>query len=208
MASDDPTAIPLQDLPQPLRDSAPPMILSSRIRIAAPAAHVSRILSTPSTWPKWNTFVPSATVVPASQASTNPTPNPEEGGGEEAGARPLQLHDKMIEHAQLRPTDKPRDSPVRIVEKEQVKDERGRTVHRLCWELDQFPDWAMTAYRTNEITADEDGQGCEYRNWEVMEGVLARVTKWMYGKVLEERFLGWARELKGYAEETWKVEGV
>ncbi|RAH44173.1 SRPBCC domain-containing protein [Aspergillus brunneoviolaceus CBS 621.78] len=41
----------------------------------------------------------------------------------------------------------------------------------------------------------------EVTNWEVQEGYLAYVVKWMFGRRLEENFRCWVEDLKGFVEQ-------
>ncbi|KAL9061546.1 MAG: hypothetical protein Q9162_000078 [Coniocarpon cinnabarinum] len=76
----------------------------------------------------------------------------------------------------------------------------GRTTYRLEWGSDGR---MLSAHRVMEVRELEDdpdnGQQCEFRTWEVMNGPLAYLVKKLYSKVLTERFHDWARDLRGQA---------
>lgn len=57
----------------------------------------------------------------------------------------------------------------------------------------------VKAERFHEIVLISDRE-CEVRTWDNQCGPVAYPAKWMYGKVLEEKFAGYCEELKKYCE--------
>ena len=65
------------------------------------------------------------------------------------------------------------------------------------------PKFFLAAERVNEIEDLGDGT-CIYRSWETFGGLAARIVKWKFGQVLQERFEHWVTGLQQYVEEREK----
>ena len=87
----------------------------------------------------------------------------------------------------------------------------GRSgIYRICWATDSekgYPKFMMQAQRVHEVIpmvkVSGDGrqvESCEIVTWECQKGPLAKVTKKIYGKYLQERFEEWVKGLGEYCE--------
>ena len=87
----------------------------------------------------------------------------------------------------------------------------GRSgIYRICWASDPekgYPKFMMLAHRVHEVrpmvTMSGDGrqvESCEIVTWECQKGPLAKVTKKIYGKYLQERFEEWVKGLGEFCE--------
>ncbi|KAJ9629781.1 hypothetical protein H2203_002162 [Taxawa tesnikishii (nom. ined.)] len=154
--------------------------------INASASAVYHALIDTSTWPQWNTFVPSATITHQ--------PDQAKGSARMVEGTGLLLHVKMT-------------SSFTTVSKEVVfqvdpPPSPGK-VTRVCWHLDNkailTPRFMLHADRVNEIEDHGDGT-CEFRSWETFGGPLAKIVRWKYEKALQERFRDWVTDMKNYVE--------
>lgn len=170
--------------------------------IAAPATAVYTALLDTSTWPSWNTFVPSAEITshPSSSSPSStldtPTTSPILAKG---------THMTFTVH--LTPTSTTSSKELVFQIDPPPPSSPGLspkgTVTRICWTLDNraslTPTWLLRADRVNEIEDLGDGT-CVYRTWETFAGPVAWIVKRAYGGQLQERFEDWVRDLKGFVE--------
>lgn len=78
------------------------------------------------------------------------------------------------------------------------------SVYRVAWKVDKvdFVSRGLNSERFHEVIVKGEEQ-CEVRTWEVMGGVFAYAVKWMYKKTLDQKFVEWCTDLKGFAEKKW-----
>ena len=144
-------------------------------------------------WPKWNPFVPLATVI------SQPSPSNEL----EAGAI-LTFHSRMK-----------RDVPTsasysthEIVSVEKFEKE-GRPGWSVVWKTIGIPggEWILRAERVQEfmeVELESGGKGTGYKTWVTFGGPMAYLLSWTGTKDdIVERFGDWADSLKTFVEE-WK----
>ncbi|TKA68736.1 hypothetical protein B0A49_06691 [Cryomyces minteri] len=158
---------------------------ASAIIRASPSRIHSIIIDT-SSYPKWNTFVPNATITKQ--------PNKPAIDSQLAMDTHMTLKGHMTESM-------PFASKEIVSMLDEPKTGKG-AVTRICWNFHGgmlLPGMVMKAERVNEIEDLGDGT-CEYRTWETFGGMTAHVVRWKYGKTLQERFEDWVRDLKAYAE--------
>lgn len=86
------------------------------------------------------------------------------------------------------------------------------SVYRVAWKVDKVDlmSRGLNSERFHEIIVRGE-ERCEVRTWEVMGGVLAYAVKWIYKKTLDQKFVEWCADLKGYGEKKWseqKMQGL
>ncbi|KAK7728488.1 hypothetical protein SLS57_002376 [Botryosphaeria dothidea] len=166
--------------------------------ISAPPEKVFALLIDRTTWPRWNTFIPRANLVP------DPSSSPPSDSANDDGK--LQLGQTLKFTVQARVFGSLRNVPGGSTEQvnilstpDHVTGERG--VWRLGWtQADKMmPRWLMKTHRVNEVVA-EDGGGCTYRTYMTFEGPMAYVVKWLTGWMIQDGLIMWADDLKEEAE--------
>jgi hypothetical protein len=80
-------------------------------------------------------------------------------------------------------------------------------VYRVAWKNDKadFFAWGLNVERFHEVIVRGTEQ-CEVRTWEVIGGVLAHITKWLYRTTLDQKFDEWCADLKAFGEKNWAEE--
>lgn len=174
-----------EDIEFPPPSISAPYLPFLRIRINAPAALVFSLLTHTTTWPEWNTYVP--TTEPALKMEKGsqirfiasiPPRTPSSGS-----ARSTAETDLVVEELSLPATDDP-------------------NIHRAVWS-NASPSWTRPAIkRVNEVVALGEGE-CEYRTYEAFYGVMGWVTKMAMGGQIEMGLKEWADGLKKAGEKRW-----
>ena len=205
------------------------LFLSSHILIHASARAAFEVLADPTKYHEWNSFARQAEIVKSPNASGESDLNDAHGGipkpnAEALGLTALREGDRITLHVRMKPSDsslQQTELQVRTINnfpptgrelcsarmqeisEEMSMEPRGKKkTFRLVWTSER---WGLHAERIMELreTDAPDGEGedwCEFRTWEMMNGLLSRVVKPMFGAVLQERFLDWAKDLKAEAE--------
>ncbi|OOQ81782.1 hypothetical protein PEBR_43158 [Penicillium brasilianum] len=179
--------------------------VGSSTLIAAPSTRVWEALTDTSTWPEWNTFVPRATI----------REQPDSQGSDPAALSPLlRKGTRVTFHVRMDPTaTKPQaaNDVFLLVTEYSAPNPETKTPGRIVWVVDREAPGAMSpsllnAERVHEITDVEIGEGenavkgTEVRNWELQNGWLVYVVKWMYGAKLKHNFELWVSDLKKFVE--------
>lgn len=101
----------------------------------------------------------------------------------------------------------PSETDVHFVVTQCEPPDANRPVGRIAWAPDfaasgTLPRMLLMAERVHEIAevGEDEEKRTEVRNWEIQNGCLAYVVRWMYGGFLQGAFEGWVRELKGFVE--------
>jgi hypothetical protein len=176
----------------------------ARTPIAAPATTVVRALLDPTTWPRWNNFIPATTI------HSLGTPVPSLSGAADllgVGAKfTMCVNMSGKPEAERGPVEKMRQSPtfVSVVEELVPQREEGRRGWRVIWRADGGQQWMLNGERLQEVVETEEG--CEYITWESFGGWMAPVVRLAVGGALIERFGDWGRDLKGWCEGEGKGE--
>ncbi|KAL8826716.1 MAG: hypothetical protein Q9191_003624 [Dirinaria sp. TL-2023a] len=181
--------------------------VSGSTRIAAPASFVFSIVLDTASYPKWNSFVPRATI------NSQPPSVPEEK------QNVLHKDTHFVFHAimdQKKP-DSVSDTKLRVTDYSTPDQQSGYVpedllendgsfhkdqgqVYRVTWTVEgAFLTLGLSAQRFHEIIVLGE-QECELRTWECYGGILARVVKFMYKDVLQAHFERYCQELKMEAE--------
>jgi len=95
---------------------------------------------------------------------------------------------------------KPFHTKLQISRLEEVTRDDGRKGYLVAWKGLGYPDWSLRTERVQEFIELPD-IGTEYKTWETMGGVLARVVKRMVGEELVGLFEGWGESLAGWSEQ-------
>lgn len=168
------------------------LYLSARIKIHAPASTTFAALTDAENYKSWNTFVPSAEVTPGPVHSDPSAPVSQ--------LSKLREGDGLLFHVRMKPTNTSfNDTALRVSKVHEPTHPSSDDPFRVAWVGEGFPSFLLWADRTMEVIPLSEGE-CEFRTWETMGGQLARVVKFLYGSVLQDRFFDWARDLKGFAE--------
>ncbi|KAI9363903.1 hypothetical protein DFJ73DRAFT_792701 [Zopfochytrium polystomum] len=202
--------------------------ISATVRINAPAAVAFSFLTRPSTWSRWNSFVPVVDVVAGAAAPPAPPPPPPATTTAPAEAPPppeiaagsrLRFHANMSAHSPAPSKSKLLPVAIRVDEVSTPDDlgggngddngddngsaRRRRRLWRVVWtgELPLPAFMFSSPGRVQELDESPDGRSCVYRSWELQNGVAAHATRMLYGAVLDKRFLEWAADLKRISED-------
>ena len=80
-------------------------------------------------------------------------------------------------------------------------------VYRVAWKGEGgYQARGLRTERFHEVVVLGENE-CEVKTWELMGGLIAKTVKWWYGKLLQERFVDWVSELKGFCEGGGKKQG-
>lgn len=90
--------------------------------------------------------------------------------------------------------------PQDIIEHDGSYEKDQNRVYRICWSLEGgFVARGLKSERVSEVIDLGNGTS-EYRTWENQGGVLARVVKWKFEKILNDKFALWCAGLKQECE--------
>lgn len=189
-------------------------------RINAPASFIFDILLDTSTYPEWCTFVPKVVI------DEQPSPAVQLAGAvADDKSSVLKLGTKFTFFAVIgSPGSKQTPSPLIVsdvstpsepssyvpratLEASPVYTADLSQIYRVAWKGDKvgFYAWGLNVERFHEVIVRGEDQ-CEVRTWEVMGGVLAHITKWLYRTTLDQKFDDWCAELKAFGEKKWAEE--
>lgn len=188
-----PSPMPRDSLPDTDTARNANLFLSSQVRIEAPAEHVFRILRDANTWKDWNTFCPEVSVEYPDAQHTRTS----------SDTMIIEKGALVTEQVRMKSDSNLRPQKVLVTSYMDTMEEK----YSVGWEARGIPRVLLKSDRMNEVIPIAGQHACQYRTWEGMGGPLSYVVKAMYGRVLRDRFIDWASDLKGYAEKTWKQEG-
>lgn len=95
--------------------------------------------------------------------------------------------------------------PNDVLEQDGSYDSDRRRVYRISWTTEGgFLARGLKSERINEVIDLGDGKSI-YRTWECQGGILARVVKWKYEKVLNDKFALWCANLKKQSERAYNL---
>ncbi|KAI9666061.1 MAG: hypothetical protein M1821_003996 [Bathelium mastoideum] len=190
--------------------------------INAPAFHVAKCILDSARYPEWNTFIPEVTITYDPPPAPSDTSRPK--GWLQAGTKMTFLSKPKGAGGGSSFNSKEEVTVVEIPpSSSSSSSEAPDHVYSIRWGARGFPSFMMRAERFQELRmlpptaaaansaggeegeeGAEDGvERCDYRTWETFAGPLARVVRMQFGKLLDERFVDLARDLKGFAERTW-----
>ncbi|KAK3170975.1 hypothetical protein OEA41_003059 [Lepraria neglecta] len=152
---------------------------------ASPDLVLSTLLDT-SSWPRWNNFVPRATLKLPISAS--------DSGRLRAGV-------VFTEHVDMRGKGKNTIVKMKLLmtSLDDLNEDDGRKGFRVVWLGKGYPDWALRSERVHEIFRNEEGETI-YDVYETFSGPLGWAVRVFVGETLVKRFAQWDGELKEYVE--------
>ena len=181
--------------------------ISASTQIAAPAALILSILRSISAYSTWNTFCPTVHI-------HSQPPGIQENEKEMLHVGTSFTLDVIMDAkkpdsvtpTQCRVTDistPERTSgyvPKEVLEGDGSYEKDQGRVYRISWTTEGgFVARGLKSERISEVIDLGNGK-VKYRTWECQGGVLARVVKWKFEKVLGEKFELWSEDLKKEAE--------
>jgi hypothetical protein len=201
------------------------LTLSHKELVHAPASLVFSAILNVGEYKEWNNWVPDVRIdsQPAATSSC-PSPSPEEDG------RMLRIGTHMT-FSVIMNASKPQsinttnlkvldistpEAPSSYLSPQMLDDPTFTAdlskIYRVSWtSAGGFMARFLQLERFHEvIVMDRDFDGkerCEVRTWEAMEGLLARITRWVYGETLKEKVGLWVKDLKKWCEEQHKNGG-
>lgn len=140
-----------------------------------------------STWPRWNNFVPRASLTQASASSDN--------------SSRLHAGTSFTEHVDM--AGRGRSTIVKmklLMTTCDAMDEPQRHGSRVVWLGKGYPSWLLRSERVHEIYQTEKGGETTYYVYETFSGPLAFAVKFFVGSTLVKRFQQWNGELKNFVE--------
>ena len=149
-----------------------------------PQSVLDALLDT-TTWPKWNNFVPRASI-----------PNPSKDSH--------RLHPGTIftEHVDMAGRGNSTLVKMRLLMTSLNElDEPARQGFKVVWLGKGYPDWALRSERVHEIYEETEGGGTIYDVYETFSGPLAFFVRFFVGKTLVRRFGQWNEELRTFMED-------
>jgi len=163
--------------------SGPAFTVQATVAVQASPPTVLDILLDTQTWPRWNNFVPRATLKDSHDS---------------------RLHPGIIftEHVDMR--GRGMNTIVKMKLLMTTLDDMARSGQRgykVVWLGKGYPDWALRSERVHEIYEDINGGTTVYNVFETFSGPLAWVLKILMAGTLVRRFSQWNRELKAYVEQ-------
>ncbi|OCL04653.1 hypothetical protein AOQ84DRAFT_112736 [Glonium stellatum] len=192
----------------------PVLTVKAECRIQAPPVEVFTLLTDLSTWPDWNSFVPSVDIVePSEGATVHPTLSTETS--ESAKQRkPIQIGQRLRLHS-ITGTQKNatiervtilETPPTAISDLPQSFSNTSR-IYRVGWDLESYPRLLLRVSRINEVEEVEGENGVEslYRTKADFNGPLAWGVKLSVSKDLQKGMELMAEGLKKAAERAVQV---
>lgn len=169
--------------------------VSASTHVSAPASLVFSILRSVSAYNSWNTFCPAVHI----HSQPPDVPKGEESLLHVGTSFTLDVimdanHPNSVTPTQCRVTDISTPSyysnyvPEWVLETDgSYEPDRGK-VYRISWTTEGgFVARGLKSERVSEVLDLGEGQAL-YRTWECQGGMLARVVKWKFEKVLEQKF--------------------
>lgn len=206
------------------------LYISSHVIIHTSVQAAFRILADPSKYGEWNSFAPKADIKKSTFTQTNPSDGADtrlmDPNAEALSLTALRVGDEVVLHVRMTPSTSslqqtvckvrtvanfpPTERELCNARRREVASDMGvetteddKKTLRLAWGSERVGLRAERVMELREVDTPEGengGQRCEFRTWETMNGLLARVVKALYGTALQERFLDWAADLKTEAE--------
>ena len=183
------------------------LTISSSTPIAAPASQIFSILRSVSNYNTWNTFSPKIHI----HSQPPGTPEDEQEKLNVGTSFTLDVimdasRPDSVTPTQCRVTDIATPDqqsayvPQDIVAQDGSFESDYKHVYRISWTTEGgFVARGLKSERVSEVIDLRDGTS-EYRTWECQGGVLARVVKWKFEKILKEKFGLWCADLKHESE--------
>ncbi|KAF2220491.1 hypothetical protein BDZ85DRAFT_176636, partial [Elsinoe ampelina] len=141
----------------------------------------------PSTWPEWNSFVPSLSI-----RSQPPDVSPT--------FTHLHLGTSLLFTVQMSSSFKTKSiEEISILSDPPKDDDPVGTKYVVGWKQTMIPALVLRTERVNEITKLEGGK-CEYKTWMAFAGPAAHAVRWSQEGNLQGRFEDWVVDLKGWCE--------
>lgn len=207
-------------IPNPPKEVSAVFIPHYRTTIEAPARIVFEILTSPSTWPDWNLFVPGAELISRRGASGIIEPYTYDASSGDLQARhratpQVREGDTVtfkvaVPISGKGPTAKRMPSSTQLFVSEVYVPkpgvDAGDATYRVIWGAPSSLS-APSAKRVQDVEPLGE-QRCEYRSYEEMGGPLAYVVKWTMGGAVQRGVDEWGEGLKRAAEERWVGEKV
>ncbi|KAK4691832.1 hypothetical protein P7C71_g5255, partial [Lecanoromycetidae sp. Uapishka_2] len=166
---------------------SPAFTVRATTTISAPPKVILDTLLETSTWPKWNNFVPRATLKSSPSSSYD------------TRLRPDTL---FTEHVDMFGNGKP-SGVVRMVLLMTALDEvseDGKVGFRAVWLGKGYPSWALRTERVHEVYQKDGEEGTVYDVFETFSGPVAWAVRVFVGGALVKRFGQWNGELKAFVE--------
>ena len=161
---------------------------------APPEIILSALLDT-SLWPKWNNFVPRASL------STLPE--------DSVCAGRLQPGLLFTEHVDMAGRGKLTIVKMKLLmtSLDEMR-EPNRRGFQVVWLGKGYPDWALRSERVHQIYTTSTHEQTMYDVYETFSGPLAWFVKIIFGKTLVKRFAQWNAELKSFVEDDHQRTGL
>lgn len=178
-------------------------------RIKAPAAQVFEILRDVGRYGEWNTFCPKVEVHSQPEhASDSALLNLETVFTLYAVMNSAKPDNSFATYLHVTDFSTPQNPssyvPASILNEDGSYTADLQKVYRIAWAAaGNLMSRGLRTERFHEVIVLSDNE-CEVRTWECQGGVLAHTVKWMYKKVLMEKFQTWCDELKKYSESKLK----
>lgn len=199
----------------PPTDAAAVFLPHNKIHINAPAHIVFELLTSPSTWPDWNLFVPRAELLSRKNANGDNEAytydaSVGEGDAKYKATPPMQLGDILhfkvgLPTSGKGPTAKRSASTTdEVVADFYVPAKGAGETYRASWAVTESYT-APRAMRHNEVWPLGDAE-CEYRTYEMFYGWMAWLVRLVVGKPVQTGLEEWAEGLKKAAEEKWTAQ--
>lgn len=160
----------------------------AEVQIMANARDIAEAIRDTTNYPTWNSFVPSVKIISQPDG---------------ANTSRMVIGTDMLFNVNM-------TKVIKVTSREMVdtieepSDAKTGAVYRINWTFANAwhtPRSILRARRFNEIEV-LDGGLCLYRTWSEFEGLAATIAKWQFGKILQQRFGDWARDLKSYVEKS------
>ena len=153
---------------------------------ARPQIILDTLLNT-SLWPKWNNFVPRASLYSPSDSSSD--------------HKKLKPGVLFTEHVDM--AGRGRSTIVKMkllmTSLDEMKDPE-RLGFKVVWLGKGYPDWALRSERVHQIYTTGTDEQTHYDVHETFSGPLAWFVNILLGKILVKRFGQWNEELKNFVE--------
>ncbi|MCJ1456962.1 hypothetical protein MMC28_007328 [Mycoblastus sanguinarius] len=164
--------------------SGPAFTVRATATINAPSKDVLDALLDTRTWPRWNNFVPRASLKESKDGQLRPDT-------------------LFTEHVDMRGRGQSTIVKMKLLMTtlDDLKGD-GRRVFKAVWLGKGYPDWALRSERVHEIYYEgvEGGGETVYNVYETFSGPLAWAVRVFVGRTLVKRFGQWNGELKAFVE--------